>query len=316
MNLVSNYQTTSGPYFNALTTNDANTGGTGRFLHLTKVFAFCNSEYILPLKTQWQSLTDVVTLVGPAGCTANENCNCWLQVKRQRCGTSLTITPGPNYPPVLRQNVWDSNGCVAGIGGGTAETESWFPTDPNSLSGSLTKHLGLETITSSVQFSTELSWLASFSTAETAQLSNISPNPATNTYDKMCYYSELAQSGVVMNTTASCTCIPNNVTLNGIDTIVMMSQTISQGSPTVPYAFFQGMLIAFQVLMSQVGLQWENLLYGGSTIHSSSFTVPYHTPPASACATCSGVSDSGSSLQQIYLDKTAATSPFGKITSN
>lgn len=101
----------SNNYLAALQANDAiqataSTGGSW-FLNYRQISVFCKNEYVFPLKNEWTSLQDIVTLIGPKGCTPEVNCNCWVQIKRQRCGT---VAPLNNTPPSLRDNVWSSGG--------------------------------------------------------------------------------------------------------------------------------------------------------------------------------------------------------------
>jgi len=304
MKLVPNYHTNTN-YLTALYDNTQRQSGLGYYLNFRQIAVYCSNEYIFPLKTVIQSLEDMVTLIGPTGCTPNVNCNCWASITRQRCGTAHPISG----PPPFRNNVWEQNGCFQGTGGGQTESLQWFPTNPSSLSGSITQQLGSQYITSSIALSNELSYMANTSSCNTAQtVSNQLPNPATNTYPPAYFYSQLSQSGVALNSTKAATAIPNNVTLCGIDPVVMTQQSVTQGSPTTPYSFFQGMLIAMQTLLSQIGLEWDVLLNGSGDQHTDIQFVPFHTPASAVCATCAGVSASGSYLQYLKIKTIAATS--------
>lgn len=178
---------------------------------------------------------------------------------------------------------------MQGTSQGQTESLSWFPTNSGDLSASLTKQMGLETITSSVELSNELSRMASMSTCNTPQtVPGSPPDPSTNTYAPMYYYAEFSQAGIALNGTNAAIRVPNNIQYNGIEPVVMIEQSILQTSPTIPYAFFQGMLFALQTLLRQINSQWEIYLYGSGDRHSHTFTVPFHTPPSAQCPTCNG----------------------------
>jgi hypothetical protein len=89
MVLVPNYHTNTNYltalYENTQLQNSLNTGGAW-YAEFRQIATYCSNDYIFPLKTVIQSLEDMVTLIGPSGCTPNVNCNCWASITRQRCG--------------------------------------------------------------------------------------------------------------------------------------------------------------------------------------------------------------------------------------
>ena len=186
----------------------------------------------------WYTVYDLMSLVGPTGCTPFVDCRCWAVVHRERCSASS--------PYLVNATLSTLDGT--GLCRDPAELPLWFDddsADPGNLDLSITDMPATENLTSEVDINAELGRICG---------QTLLPGTVYN-FASSTFRDKNSADGPVF-------AVANNISLCTTNYGTMLTQSTQMGQFTLPHRFYVAANSATQALFQRVSTLWEALKYG------------------------------------------------------
>jgi hypothetical protein len=236
------------------------------FVGLRSLAFQCNRDFLLENRDMFITAYNFINMIGPAGCTPNVNCTCWVVVHSERCATARPL--GYNDS----STVISSLSQVSGLCADNTDLQTWF--NPVTNTGSDTSPTQLSAsynLTSSSDFLQVLRKLC-----QIRLVGAVDPNdPFTNPGFFLLHTSSFEISPTQLGSFLH---VPNDPSLCSTNHIEMEVESVLHNRTTLVYAAFLHIRYAAGLLFQKSSAEDEVAKYGsGSPLSTSYDQHPYHT---------------------------------------